>query len=95
MTGVTRPSNSSGAAATQLGEAAHVGAEQRELAREQVPQIDRRGVPGRRAARHQAAAGRERADAAIPGRLADVLDDDVGAAAAGQRAGARCAKSPA
>ena len=44
-----------------------------------------RGVgAGRRAAGHQAPAGGERAHAAVPGRLADVFDDDVDAAAVGE-----------
>ena len=87
------PAKNSGAASSELGEAAHVGTEQRQLAREEVPQIER-GVAGRRAAGDQPAAARERAHAAVPRRLADVLDDDVDAAAAGQRRDISREKSP-
>src|SRR5215831_222539 len=75
----------------QLRESAHVGAEDRQLAREEVLQVERAGGAGGHAARDQPSAVGQRAHAAIPGRLADVLDDDVGAAAAG--GGARRARA--
>ena len=95
MTGRNVPSKSSCAASLELGETAHVRTEQRQLAREQVPQVDRGVWPGGRAAGDQAAAGGERAHAAVPGRLADVLDDDVRAAAVGEPRERLAEKSPA
>ena len=55
-----------------------------------------RGVgAGRRAAGDEASAGGERTHAAVPGRFADVLDDDVGAAAVGEPRARLAEKSPA
>ena len=48
-----------------------------------MPQIDAGLVPRRCATCHQPAAAGQCADTSLPGRLADVLDDDVGAAAVG------------
>src|SRR4029079_523449 len=66
-----------------LCEAPHVAAEQRQLAREEMTQIERGGEAAGRAARDQAPAGGEREAAEIPGRLDDVIDDAVDAASAG------------
>src|ERR1043166_4940355 len=49
-----------------------------------MPQVDGCHVAGRGAARDEPSAGRERPNAAIPGRLSDVLDHDVGTAAIGE-----------
>ena len=48
--------------------------------REQEAQIDGRVVTSGRAARHQPAAARQALEAALPRRLADVLDHHVDAA---------------
>ena len=70
--------------ARELAFRAHVRPHERKLPREEEPEIDLRVVAGRGAARNQAAAARQALDAAIPGRRADVLEDDVDAAIAGQ-----------
>ncbi len=64
----------------QLGAAAHVRTEQRQLAREEITQIELRGKTGGGAAGHETAAGRKAQDALLPSGGADVLEDDVHAA---------------
>src|SRR5262245_1817942 len=64
----------------QLRLRAHVRTEQRQLAREEVPEIEPGLVPRGCTAGHEPTAARERADAAIPRGLTDMLDHDVGAA---------------
>ena len=66
--------------AQQLALGADVGSEQRQLLREQRPEIEPDLEAGRGTARHQAAASRERAHALCPRRVPDMFDDDVDAA---------------
>ena len=82
-TGRSSPAKKNCAARSNSRLAAHVRAKQRELADEQDAQVDPRVVAGGGAAGDQPAAARQALEAAIPRRRADVLDDDVDAAAVG------------
>ena len=86
--GATSPRKNSSAACNSSARA-HVRADQRQLPREQVPQIERGLIPGRCTAGHQAPAARQTPDAAIPRRRSDVFDDDVHAAVGRELAHAR------
>src|SRR5262249_56234768 len=61
----------------QLSLGTHIRAKDRQLLREQRVQIQRSPAPGGRAACHQPSAARQRPDTLRPGRLADMLYDDI------------------
>src|SRR3954469_18764494 len=63
----------------KLGKAPHIGAKQRQLAREQVAQIELRGKACGRTTGDEPSARRQRPHAAFPRGFAHVFDDDVGA----------------
>jgi hypothetical protein len=70
----------------ERGLAAHRRAQDLDLAEEDVAQIDRRGEAGGRAAGDDPAAVAHRADRLLEHLAADVLDHDIDAALAGERA---------
>src|SRR6202035_2694865 len=68
----------------QLGAAAHVRTEQRQLAREEITQIELRRKTGGGATGHETAAGRKAQNALLPSGGADVLEYDVHASLDGE-----------
>src|ERR1700733_5032326 len=61
----------------QIVHRSHVRAEQAQLTREEMAQVEAYAGSGRRAARHQLPATFERSQALVPGCRADVLDHNV------------------
>src|SRR6267378_1193487 len=61
----------------QLAHGSHIGAQQSQLPREQMPQINTDARSSRSAAGHQRTSALKRLHTLIPGRRPDVLDHDV------------------